>query len=251
MTPLDPEIRLSLIVPAFNESATIARTLSAMREYLDGQTLTWEIIVSADGDDGTRELAQNFAATDPRIMVIGSTQRRGKGHGVREGVLRSRGTIVGFLDADYKTPVDEIARILPGFDEGYDVVIGSRRAADARVEVRAPLYRRAGSSLFGLLMRGMMGLPNVRDTQCGFKFFTRSAARSLFSLQRIDGYMFDVEVLRLCKLLGLKVKEVGVRWRDDGDSRYNPVGGTIRNIRELIRVRGMRYRIEKKHSRQT
>lgn len=234
---------LSLIVPAFNESQTIVLTLSAMHQYLARQTWNWEVIVSADGVDGTRERAAEFAAQDRRFTVIGSPHRLGKGHGVRDGVLRAAGERIGFLDADYKTPIEEIEKILPWFDKGCDVVIGSRRVGAAKVEIPQPLYRRAGSRLFNLLMRRLMGLPDVRDTQCGFKFFTRDAARTLFSLQRIDGYMFDVEVLRLCKLIGLNVAEVGVHWRDDGDSRYDPVGGTIRNIKELLKIRQMRYEI--------
>lgn len=234
---------LSLIVPAFNESATIVHTLSEVRDYLAKQRWDWQVIVSADGIDGTRERAAEFAARDNRVQVIGSPQRLGKGHGVRDGVLRAAGERIGFLDADYKTPIEEIEKILPWFDQGSDVVIGSRRVGAARIEIPQPLYRRAGSRVFNLLMRSMMGLPDVRDTQCGFKFFTRAAARTLFSLQRIDGYMFDVEVLRLCKLIGLRVSEVGVRWRDDGDSRYDPIGGTIRNVRELLKIRNMRYAI--------
>jgi len=241
MSSLSPY--LSLIVPAFNESATIVRTLGAMRSYLGRQNWAWEVIVCADGNDGTRERAVEFCKDDDRFAVMGSPQRQGKGRGVREGVMRSNGQIIGFLDADYKTPIEEIEKVLPSFAEGYDVVIGSRRVGAARVEIAQPIYRRAGSRVFNLLMRGVMGLPSVHDTQCGFKFFTQSAAHHLFSLQRIDGYMFDVEVLRLCKMLRLRVKETGVRWADDGDSRYDPIGGTIRNAKELLRIRRMRYEL--------
>ena len=232
-----------MIVPAYNEAATIARTLVAMQAYLSVQPWNWEVIVAADGADGTRERASDFIANDPRFRVIGSPQRRGKGRGVREGMLLASGEVIGFLDADYKTPVEEIEKILPLFAQGFDGVIGSRRAGDARIEVAQPMYRRAGSRVFNILMRRMMGLPDVRDTQCGFKFFTRHAARTLFSLQRIDGYMFDIEVLRLCKKLNLRISEVGVRWRDDGDSRYSPIMGTVRNFRELLRIRRMKYRL--------
>ena len=236
-------IYLSLVVPAYNESATIAATLCSIRQYLHAQPWAWEVIVSADGNDGTRERAAEFAASDPRFGVIGSPRRRGKGHGVRAGILRASGSVVGFLDADYKTPIDELATLLPAIEQGYDVVIGSRRAAGSQIEQMQPLFRRAGSRAFGLVVRRLMGLPEVRDTQCGFKFFTRAAAQTLFSLQRIDGYMFDVEILRLCALLNLRVKEVGVRWRDDGDSRYDPVWGTLRNVRELWRIRRMKYQL--------
>ncbi|HET6248576.1 MAG TPA: dolichyl-phosphate beta-glucosyltransferase [Tepidisphaeraceae bacterium] len=233
--------QLTLIVPAYNESASIVATLVAIRAFLSKKPWTWEVIVSADGTDGTRERAAEFAKGDDRFIVMGQDARLGKGRGVRQGVLRAKGKIVGFLDADYKTPIEDLEKILPAFETGIDVAIGSRRLGAARIEKPQPLYRRIGSRVFNLLIRTLMGLPDVRDTQCGFKFFTASAAAQLFSLQRIDGYMFDVEILRLCKLLNLRVKEVGVNWRDDGDSRYQPVRGTIRNLKELLRIRRLNY----------
>src|SRR4051812_46383533 len=121
-----PSPFLSLIVPAFNESQSIVHTLNAMRSYLSVQKWSWEVIVCADGQDGTRERAAEFCSNDPRFTVIGSPQRRGKGRGVREGILRAGGEIIGFLDADYKTPIEEIEKILPCFAQDYDVVIGSR-----------------------------------------------------------------------------------------------------------------------------
>jgi glycosyltransferase involved in cell wall biosynthesis len=235
------ETYLSLIVPAYNESATIARTLSAMREYLERRGWAWEIIVSADGTDGTRERAREFAGNDPRISVIGEPQRRGKGRGVRDGVLQAKGQIVGFVDADYKTPIEEIEKILPGFDEGFDVVIGSRRVGDSKIVRPQKLYRRVGSKVFAAIMRAVVGLYGIQDTQCGFKFLTRDAARRIFSLQRIDGYMFDVEILRLARKLGYGIKEVGVRWQDDGDSRSPMVSGTFRHARDLLKIRMMKY----------
>jgi hypothetical protein len=87
----------------------------------------------------------------------------------------------------------------------------------------------------------MLGLNHVPDTQCGFKFFRRTAGLDIFGRQKIDGYMFDIEILRLTKRLGYKLKNVGVRWKDDGDSRYDPIGGTWKNFKELARIRFMRY----------
>ena len=95
--------------------------------------------------------------------------------------------------------------------------------------------------MFALGMHATVGLWNISDTQCGFKFFRGEVARDLFSRQCIDGYMFDVEILRLAERGGYHIKEVGVRWRDDGDSRYDPLLGSIRNMKELVRIRQMRY----------
>jgi glycosyltransferase involved in cell wall biosynthesis len=228
---------LSLIIPAYNEARSIGRTLQAVRSYLDRNGTAYELLVIADGDDGTRELVAALAAQDPRLRVGGTAERRGKGCAVREGVLQSRGTIIGFVDADYKTPIEELDKVLPWFDRGYDLVIGSRSADGARIEVPQRWYRRLGSRLFGAGMHLVIGLWGIQDTQCGFKFFRRDVALSLFGRQRIDGYMFDVEILHLAQRSRYRVKEVGVRWQDDGDSRLCLVSGNWRNFVDILRIR--------------
>jgi dolichyl-phosphate beta-glucosyltransferase len=232
---------LSVVVPAYNEARSIGATLADMRRHLDTRPYAYEIIVSADGGDGTREAVAALAAEDARLSVIGSAGRGGKGRGVRNGMAQARGAVVGFVDADGKTPIDEIERLLPFLEQGYDVVIGSRGLAESRIEVAQRLYRRVGSRAFGVLMHLVMGLPHVRDTQCGFKFFRGPVARDLFARQRIDGYMFDIELLHLCARAGYRVKEVGVRWRDDGDSRLDLLAGNARNLADLLRIRFGRY----------
>jgi dolichyl-phosphate beta-glucosyltransferase len=232
---------LSVIVPAYNEAKSIGQAIDAMRAYLDRQPYTYEIIVSADGNDGTRELVAEMARNDPRLTVIGSAERGGKGKGIRNGVTLAKGEIIGFADADYKTPIEELDKLLPWLDKGFDVAVGSRATPDAVVERAQPTYRRVGSKVFGAVVHTMLGLNNVPDTQCGFKFFRRKAALDIFGRQKIDGYMFDIEILRLTNRLGYKLKNVGVRWKDDGDSRYDPIGGTWKNFKELARIRFMRY----------
>ncbi|AWM37776.1 hypothetical protein GobsT_42070 [Gemmata obscuriglobus] len=228
--------QLSLVVPAFNEVATIQCTLRAIRDYLEPRGVTYELIVSADGADGTREAAAALAAELP-VRVMGAPERRGKGRGVREGVLVAAGNIVGFLDADYKVAITELEKVLPWFDQGFDIVIGSRAVNGADVRVGQKWYRRLGSKGFALLMRPLVGLYGIADTQCGFKFFRREVARDLFARQRIDGYMFDVEVLSLALRAGYAVKEVGVTWQDDGDTRLQLVSGNWKNVKDLFRIR--------------
>jgi dolichyl-phosphate beta-glucosyltransferase len=240
---------LSIVVPAYNEAASIARTLGLMRDYLDRKPWSYEIIVSADGTDGTRERAAEFGAGDPRFGVIGTPQRGGKGKGVREGVLRAKGRVIGFVDADYKTPIEEVEKLLPWL-ESYAVVIGSRKVGDSRIERPQPLYRRWGSKAFGMVMRRVVGLHGIYDTQCGFKFFRRDAARAIFAKQRVDSYMFDVEILRLARQMGYPIKEVGVRWQDDGDSRSPLVTGTVKHAADLLRIRFMKYPPEPEASEQ-
>jgi dolichyl-phosphate beta-glucosyltransferase len=228
---------LSLILPAYNEVRSICRTLDEVLAYLDRQPYPYEVLVCADGTDGTRELARRRAAGDLRLSVLGGPERGGKGRGIRRGVARARGRVIGFADADNKTPIEELGKLLPWLDGGYDVVIGSRALSESRIEVAQPLHRRLGSKCFGLAMHLVTGLWGVRDTQCGFKFFRGDVARDLFARQRIDGYMFDVEILYLARRSGYRMKEVGVRWRDDGDSRLRLVAGNWRNMIDLFRIR--------------
>jgi dolichyl-phosphate beta-glucosyltransferase len=233
--------RLSLIVPAYNEALRIGSTLDAIRAYLDARDPRYEVLVCADGTDGTRERARELGRTDPRITVLGSERRGGKGRAIREGVALARGRAIGFMDADYKTPIEELPKLLEWLDRGYDVVIGSRAGPGAVIEVHQPLYRRVGSQAFGIGMHLTLGLWDIVDTQCGFKVFAGPVARDLFARQRIDGYMFDVEILYLARRSGYRIKQVGVRWRDDGDSRLDLVAGNWRNLLDILRIRLGRY----------
>ena len=225
---------ISVVLPAYNEAASIARTLELAYAYLDRQPFDYELIVSADGMDGTREAAEAIATKRGRMTVLGDPQRRGKGHGVRSGVRVARGEIVGFTDADNKTPIEELAKVLPWFDEGYDLVIGSRASSESLITKRQPLYRRAGSRVFAAAMHVATGLWEIQDTQCGFKFFRAPVAKDLFARQTVDGYMFDVEILALALKSGYRIKQVGIRWADDGDSRLELLSGNWRNAIDLM-----------------
>lgn len=233
---------VSLILPAYNEAATIASTIRETGRYFQSRGLRYEIIVAADGNDGTRELAAQTAREGEPVRVIGNAQRGGKGRGVREAMALARGEICGYADADNKVPIEEFDKIRPWFAEGSAVVIGSRALRESQIERRQPLYRQLGGKGFGVFMRAVVGLKGVSDTQCGFKFFTRAAAREIFGRQQIDGYMFDVEILVLARRLGFEIREVPIRWRDDGDSRLALVSGNARNVMDLFRIRMGRMR---------
>jgi dolichyl-phosphate beta-glucosyltransferase len=239
---MPPEFSVSLILPAYNEVNRIAQTVREANSYFERRRLPYEIIVSADGDDGTRELVAEMARTDPALVVIGSPERRGKGYGIRQGVALARGEIIGFSDADNKTPVDEFDKFELWLRDGYEVVIGSRAFPQSCIERPQPLYRRLGSRGFALFMHAVVGLHDIEDTQCGFKFFQRHVALDLFSRQRIDGYMFDVEVLYLARQAGYRITQVPIRWRDDNDSRLALVSGNMRNVLDIFRIRFAGFR---------
>ncbi|MGA2136421.1 MAG: dolichyl-phosphate beta-glucosyltransferase [Bryobacteraceae bacterium] len=228
---------VSLILPAFNEAATIASTIRETGRYFQARGMRYEIIVAADGDDGTRELALETAQQGEPVRVIGNPQRSGKGRGVREAMALARGAIAGYVDADNKVPIEEFDKVRPWFDQGCDVVVGSRAMKESQIERRQPLYRQLGGRAFGMVMHAVVGLTGISDTQCGFKFFTGAAAQEIFGRQRIDGYMFDVEILVLARQLGYRIEQVPIRWRDDGDSRLDLVRGNLRNAADILRIR--------------
>jgi dolichyl-phosphate beta-glucosyltransferase len=232
-----PGLDISLVLPAYNEERAIPGTLEAARTYFDDRGLRFEIVVAADGDDGTRDIVRAVSERDPRVRVIGGAERRGKGRGIREAVAIAGGAVIGFADADGKTPIEELDSFRSRLDEGYDVVIGSRILPGSHVEVAQPLHRRLGSKGFNSVRGALLGLRDIPDSQCGFKFFRGAVARDLFSRQRVDGYMFDAEVLYLARLSGYRIAQVPIRWRDDADSRTALLTSNARSLLDLIRIR--------------
>ena len=228
---------MSLILPAYNEAQTIGRTVEEAQTYFAQRGLDHEILLVAEGDDGTREIAADLASSDPSLRVLGSKERGGKGRAIRRAVALAEKDVIGFADADNKTPISELDKMLPLFVDGCDVVIGSRALGESQVERSQRLYRRLGSRAFRVLMHWMIGLHDIPDTQCGFKFFRKSVAKDLFQRQRVDGYMFDVEILYLAQASGYRLAQVPIRWQDDADSRLQLVSGNIRNVRDILSIR--------------
>lgn len=231
-------MKLSIILPAFNEEKRLPLTLAAILGYLTPQPFSWELIVVDDGSkDRTAEVGREWIVKIPHLKVIRHEINRGKGHAVREGVMNSDGQFVGFLDADYKIPVEEVDKIWPWFEEEYDVVIGSRDLNPSLVEVPQPIHRRIGSRGFSWIKSALVGLPHVPDTQCGFKFFKRHVALDLFGRSKVDGPMFDIELMCLTVQLGYRLKQVPVRFQHDADSRFRLFHTTWRSIKEVWWIR--------------
>lgn len=233
---------LSVIVPAFNEAKKIARDLDAARAFLEQKPWKSEIIVVNDGSsDHTAEVVQAYIdrvkSQNPHITLASYPRNRGKGFAVRYGVLQSRGERVAFVDAGLCVPYSCLDRGIALLNEGYDCAIASRRASGTKVLRKQPAYRRWGSRAFSAVVHGIMGVNFVSDTQCGFKLYRLAAAKAIFSRVKTDGFMFDVEALLVAKKLGFRIGEFAVEWANDSDTRYHPVWGTIRNFRELAKIR--------------
>lgn len=229
---------LSIAVPAYNEAVRLPDTLQALGEALERQVGQWEVLVVDDGStDATAAVVASWAATHAGVRLLQNPANRGKGFSVRHGVSQARGTVVGFIDADNKTDLSQVSAALAVLQNGADVAIGDRTLPSSDIAVPRRAYRQWGSDQFRRLVRWWMGLGNYPDTQCGYKFLRAPVAADLFGRLQTDGYMFDVELLLLADRLGYRVERLPVRWRDDPDSRFNPVIGMLRNLRELARIR--------------
>ncbi len=230
-------ISLSIVIPAYNESACLRGAVRAALDYLHARGLEGEVIVVNDGStDDTGRIAVELAREDARVRAEGYERNCGKGHAVRRGVEHARGATIVFLDADLATPVGEIDKVLPEIEAGAQMVVGTRQHPDAEIEHPQPRLRRFMGGVFRSLARMMLGL-RVSDITCGFKAFTRDAAHGIFALSTIDGWAFDAELLVIAQRLGLRVAEVPVRWADRRDSRVRPLRNALESWRQLRLIR--------------
>ena len=210
-------VDLSLVVPAFREGAALGRSLRVLREASAGWPGTFEVIAAIhSGQEATRAAAEEVASDWSALRVITVPQPSGKGAAVRTGVQASRGRWVAFTDMDLSVPPGTVAEVPARLDAGVSVIIATRRGAGSVIDRPQPGLRQVVARGFNALVRLATGLP-FRDTQCGFKAFTREAADAIFARQRLDGFAFDVEVLLLARELGFRVEELPVHWRN-GDS---------------------------------
>ena len=229
---------LTLVIPAYNEARRLGGTLDALAAYLAQTEVDAHVIVVDDGStDATADVASSYAVSDRPVDVITLTGQRGKGAAVRAGMLAADADVIGFVDADLSTPLDELPRVLEAFDGGYDVVIGSRAMPRSRILRTQSAARRVGARMFRAITPTIAGLRGFSDSQCGFKFCRREAARDLFGSTVIERWVFDVEVLRLAVHRGYRVAQIPVAWRDHPGSRLRPSLVAFGVLRDLVRIR--------------
>jgi glycosyltransferase involved in cell wall biosynthesis len=227
----------SIVIPAYNESARIGGALEEVLRTLDEKRWNAEVLVVNDGSsDNTAAIVESFAAKDGRVRLLENGVNRGKGYSVRNGLLHASGNILMFTDADLSSPMVEAERLFDAIRDGADVAIGSRWLQTSRQTIHQPLYRQFFGRCFNVVTRMIMRLP-FADTQCGFKAFKRSAAQTIFQLQRIERWGFDPEILFIALKRGYNIKEVPVTWGHDERSRISYLRDGIKMLEELIYVR--------------
>jgi dolichyl-phosphate beta-glucosyltransferase len=233
----NPQTNYSVIIPAYNEDARLAATLEKVLAYMAKRGWSAEVIVVNDGSrDNTAEIVRGFAERNPRLQLLENPGNRGKGYSVRNGMLHAQGEILLFSDADLSSPIEEADKLFAAIREGADVAIGSRWLRSDLQTQRQPLYRQLFGRVFNLMLRVTLGL-NFKDTQCGFKAFTRRAASTIFPLQTIERWGFDPELLYVATKLGFKVAEVPVAWAHREGTRINPLRDGTRMFLEMLKIR--------------
>ncbi len=211
---------LSLVIPAYNEEKRLPPSLQRIVEYLGAAGIdAVEVLVVNDGSrDRTFEIAEQGAPLFEKIgvayRVLENPGNRGKGYSVRHGMREARHDWILFTDADLSAPIEEAGKLLDAVNEGqYTVAIGSRALDRSLIGVHQPLFRELSGRAFNLVVRLFTGLA-LADTQCGFKLFSKQAARDVAARQQLERFGFDVEQLFLAKKMGHKIAEVPVRWND-------------------------------------
>jgi glycosyltransferase involved in cell wall biosynthesis len=228
---------LSIVIPTYNEAARIGATLRKILAYLDEQPGGSELIVVDDGSsDGTARVAEEIFAGRAGARVVRVEPNRGKGHAVRTGLLAARGEVALFSDADLSTPITETPKLVAPIRSGqYDVVFGSRALDRKLIGVHQPWMREQSGRVFNLMVRLLTGLP-FKDTQCGFKAFRMEVCRPVAAGALIDRFGFDVEMLYIAHLAGLRMLEYPVRWDDVAGSKVSFRTG-LDGFRELNLIR--------------
>lgn len=232
---------ISIIIPAYNEESRLSASIEKIIEFVEINNINAEIIIVDDGSkDNTVSAAKEFG---DKVRVLEQPQNMGKGAAVRRGMLESSGEILLFTDADLSTPIYEIKKVLAQFESGTEIFVGSRALDNSMIKKHQPKYRELMGKTFNVFVQ-LIVFKGIKDTQCGFKAFTNQAAKKIFSIAKLDGFGFDVEVLYIARKLGYKIDEVPVEWYNDERTTVSPIKDSAKMFWELIKVRMMHSKLK-------
>jgi len=235
---LTQEPILSVVIPAYNEALRIPATLLETSNYLKQAEIPFEICVVDDGStDSTAEVVKRFSSLVPEVRLIQLSKNSGKGAAIKKGLKEARGKLILCIDADGATPIAELEKLLPHIESGKcEIAFGSRALFDHETEVKATMHRKCLGRVFNLAVNLLL-VRGVKDTQCGFKLFSRKAARFLASKQQCDNFAFDVELLHIAQRCEIPFKEVAINWTDIPGTKVDVVRDGLKMFLELFRIR--------------
>ena len=229
-------MKISLVIPMYNESKIIEATARELSEYMSKNFDSYEILFSNDGSKD--DCAEKCAALNlPNVRVVGYDVNQGKGCAVREGIMQADGDIIMFTDADLAYGTDVIKRYYDKFAElpDTDMLIGSRNISADGYEGYT-LLRKIMSKVY-IKVLCIVGGFKLTDSQCGCKAFRKDTAKEIFSKCEVNGFAFDFEVILFATKLGKKITELPVKIINHRESSVNPIRDSVKMLRDLIRIK--------------
>lgn len=226
-----------MIIPCFNEGRRIYDNIQKIRAYLKDNFEVFEIIAVNDGSlDNTGEELKRLQ-NDFSIKIISHKRNRGKGKAVKDGFLSSQNEIVMFMDADLAIPIEELNKFLAEIKNGYDIAIASRFVPGLKIAKPVLWYRRLLEKVFRILRVIIIDAHNIKDTQCGFKVFTREAMLNIFPYLTVDRFAFDSEVIFLAQKRKYKIKELPITLQNPITSSIRVYSDSVNMFVDLLRIK--------------
>jgi len=224
-------MKLSIVIPAYNEEKRIKNTLECLVDKFDGSC---EILIVSESTDKTDEIVKEFSRNSEIIKLITSNRRLGKGGAFKKGVKNSRGEVVMLLDSDLPVPISDVEKVV-SYIGNVDVAVASREAEGHNILVYPPRARVFEGKMFSRIFNALFNL-NVRDTQCGCKAFKNEVLKKVLDTVESNGFEFDAELLFKCKRKGYRIKEVPVTWSYKPDSKLSLFQDTVKMGKGVLKL---------------
>jgi len=238
------DITLSVVIPAYKEQERIGSNLTEIIDHLGQKDFNYEIIVVIDGShDDTAQVIQGFITKAQDLRIIENAQNKGKGFVIRQGLMEARGKYHVFLDADGSTSITHIDKALQSIIDGADFVVGSRDISGATLAKRQPRHREIMGTMGNLAIRGMLGLWQFPDTQCGFKVLRSEVTKDIVPRMHVDRFAYDFELIVLAKKRGYKIVQMPVRWEHEEGTTVGGLFGPNGFVQVLIDLVKTRMRL--------
>lgn len=230
-------INLSIVIPCYDEENRLNSGFAHYYSYLQKQKYLWELIFVNDGSkDKTLALLQKLKNGKSNIKITSFNINRGKGYAIAQGIKSAKGKYVLFCDLDHSVPIETIESFFKSFQKGFEVVIGSRRVKGAKILVHQPLIRETLGRGFTLLVN-LLIFWGITDATCGFKAFKKEVAKKIFQKIKLYDWVFDAEMLFLCKKYNIKIAQLPVAWSDDRGSKVKLKMDIINSLFGLFKIR--------------
>lgn len=227
-------LKLSIVIPVFNEEQLIKQTLNKLDEYLKSMQISYEIVVVDDGSsDKTVYIVKNI--NNKKIKFVKIKANKGKGAALKAGILESSGELIIFMDADLSVPLEYLEPLIVNLKK-YDVVIGTRRTKKSKIVVHQPVIRETLGRVFTKLTQ-LLTNTKLSDYTCGFKGFKKEVAHKVFKNSLIERWAYDAEIMFLANKYNYSISEIPVEWYNRAETKVKLGSAILTSFKDLIKVR--------------